>query len=1011
MPGYLRRIPTWGRYLACLLFAALLFAAWPARADGQTPSQPLNASGNRNNPLSVDPIDQGEGYSAILYDNRNGLPTSEANAIAQTNDGFLWIGSYAGLIRYDGVSFERIESPDGILNTRCLYLDSLGRLWIGTNDFGIFLMDGSSLARVDRADQLPSVSIRSIAEDDRGLIYAATAAGVATVDASLRVHMVQDDRLAAMTVQELRPGCDGLMYGLTQRGDLFMMKDGSVTGWLAHENCGFDSFLAVLPDFAEPGALYVATVDAGTECALILHGRPEDGFASAKAYDCSPLSTVSRMEWIDGNLWLCAGNGIGRLDSQGFRLLKNTPMDKLVGHVMTDDEGNLWFTSTRQCVMKIVPNRFLDLFGQYGIPSDIINSTCMLNGRLFIGTDESGLMVVENGKLLDALPLTEARTASGETIQADDLLLYLRGERVRSVIRDKQDRLWISTWRHNHGLICYDHGTMTAFTQADGLQSNEVRTVSECEDGSILVAQLDGVSLIRDMRVVDSWGAQEGLVVTSILTLTEGYNGELLFGSDGGGIYAVGPDGLRRIGLKDGLKSEVILRIRRSRYRDIYWIATGNSIAYMTPDYRITTVENFPHSNNYDFYESSRGDLWVLSSNGIYVVSADELLANEEIHSAYCGVSSGLPFIATSNSFSELTEDGILYIAGVKGVIRVNIDDPLKSIGRLKIALPYIGVDGERVYPDEEGVFYLPYSTRRLTIRPFIFNYSLVDPNVSWRLEGFDAGDTTVPRSSLSPAVYTNLRQGSYRFIIRADDPIGDCTISAEYSIVKLRSLSDNAAGSVFMDGTALFLLIGILLYSSMQRRRGMTDDRLYYASVICCIVLAVSDACSYLLENRTGAYIREIVYAVNLIFYASLEFFPYLFLLYLEHRSRPDAQRLKRLQLLYLIPFLLIYVFLLVSLPFGWVFSINLVNGYELGPWHHVIYLPIAFYFLISLFRVYRINPRLFLLGIVLIISRIIWDVWYYGISSTVFVYTLLLLSMYIETMNYSIFRREEKA
>ena len=138
------------------------------------------------------------------------------------------------------------------------------------------------------------------------------------------------------------------MYGLTQRGDLFMMKDGSVTGWLAHENCGFDSFLAVLPDFAEPGALYVATVDAGTACALILHGRPEDGFASAKAYDCSPLSTVSRMEWIDGNLWLCAGNGIGRLDSQGLRLLKNAPMDKLVGHVMTDDEGNLWFTSTRQ---------------------------------------------------------------------------------------------------------------------------------------------------------------------------------------------------------------------------------------------------------------------------------------------------------------------------------------------------------------------------------------------------------------------------------------------------------------------------------------------------------------------------------------------------------------------------------------------------------------------------------------------------------------------------------------
>ena len=226
MPGYLRRIPTWGRYLACLLFAALLFAAWPAQADGQTPSQPLNASGNRNIPLSVDPIDQGEGYSAILYDNRNGLPTSEANAIAQTNDGFLWIGSYASLIRYDGVTFERIESPDGILNTRCLYLDSLGRLWIGTNDFGIFLKSGSSLSRVDQPHQLVSVCIRSMAEDGNGLIYIGTAAGVATVDKDLTLRVVEDERLNAVTIRDLRLGGDGLIYGVTAGGDLFAMRDG-----------------------------------------------------------------------------------------------------------------------------------------------------------------------------------------------------------------------------------------------------------------------------------------------------------------------------------------------------------------------------------------------------------------------------------------------------------------------------------------------------------------------------------------------------------------------------------------------------------------------------------------------------------------------------------------------------------------------------------------------------------------------------------------------------------------
>ena len=79
------------------------------------------------------------------YDNSNGLPTSEANALTQTSDGFIWIGSYSGLIRYDGHTFERIDSTTGIASVVSLYADSKDRLWIGTNDSGIFLMEKDKL--------------------------------------------------------------------------------------------------------------------------------------------------------------------------------------------------------------------------------------------------------------------------------------------------------------------------------------------------------------------------------------------------------------------------------------------------------------------------------------------------------------------------------------------------------------------------------------------------------------------------------------------------------------------------------------------------------------------------------------------------------------------------------------------------------------------------------------------------------------------------------------------------
>ena len=141
------------RYIGFGLILLLLLFAYSA--CGETVS--MNASGVPNLALSVDPTERTEGFSAILYNNPNGLPTSEANAITETGEGFIWIGSYAGLIRYDGNTFERFDSTTGIANVRCLYVDSRDRLWIGTNDSGVFLLTGDSFRHWDKKDGLRSV--------------------------------------------------------------------------------------------------------------------------------------------------------------------------------------------------------------------------------------------------------------------------------------------------------------------------------------------------------------------------------------------------------------------------------------------------------------------------------------------------------------------------------------------------------------------------------------------------------------------------------------------------------------------------------------------------------------------------------------------------------------------------------------------------------------------------------------------------------------------------------------
>ena len=749
-------------FAAALILMIFMLAIFPAH--GETVS--MNVSGAPNLTLSVDPTGKAEGFSAIVYNNPNGLPTSEANAIAETSEGFIWIGSYAGLIRYDGNTFERIDSTTGIAGVRSLYVDSGDRLWIGTNDSGLFLMTKGELYNWDKAEGLKSSSVRTITEDAEGNICAGSTAGIAVIDKELKLSDLSDERIVSQTIRELRRGADGLVYGLTSAGDLFTLKGGTVNSFLSSENNKADGIMSLLPDAEHPGTVYL-----GTDQGRILRGKPEDGFADAEEIDLSPLSDVESMECIDGVIWICSGDGIGNVDAKGFHLLENMPMDNSVGHVMTDYEGNLWFTSTRQGVMKIVPNQFTDVFEQCGLASEVVNSTCMVGTQLFIGTD-AGLIVTENGKKVESLPLTKAVTASGKELETTDLLEYLANVRIRSVIRDSMGRAWISTWR-KQGLIRYDNGEIMAFTPEDGLFSDRIRTVSECEDGRILVANTGGVSIIDGDRVVGGYREDDGIAVTEILTLAEGFNGDIILGSDGGGIYVTGPEGTRLIGKEEGLNSDVILRIKRGLSRDVFWIITSNSIAYMTPDYKITTVQKFPYPNNFDLYENSKGDVWVLASNGIYVTSAEELIANESVEPVFYGIPNGLPYIATANSFSELTAEGDLYIASSSGVVKVNIEKSFENIDNMKVAVPYVDADGARIYPDEAGTFVIPSDTRKLTVSSFVFNYSPTNPQVSYRLEGFDSAATTVDRSELVPVDYTNLRGGDYRFVMQLKDSMG----------------------------------------------------------------------------------------------------------------------------------------------------------------------------------------------------------------------------------------------
>ena len=718
--------------------------------------------------LSVDMTARGEGYSAVLYDNTNGLPTAEANAIARTSDGFIWIGSYSGLIRYDGNTFERIDSTTGIASVVSLYVDSRDRLWIGTNDSGVAVMEKGSLKMYTKADGLMSSSIRSVSEDEDGNIYIATTHGLARVDTKMNLSLVDEPQINDEYIMSIRRGSNDVIYGVTVDGDIFTMKGGKLTGFYNGVKLGIEDVYSILPDSKEAGCVYIGTKESGG-----FHVNLGGGFIDSETIKVHPLEYINSIEYIGDDLWLCADNGIGIVKNGRFIKLENLPMHSSVERMMTDYQGNLWFTSSKQGVMKIVPNRFTDIFDHYGIDETVVNSTCMYNNCLFIGTKSEGLMIIgPTGRVLDEYPLIKAETSDHESIDGTDLIRMLSGCRIRSIIRDDDNRLWISTYSDN-ALLRLEKGTVTRFSQETGMPSDRVRTVFARSDGSVMAACSGGMAVIRDDKVVEVYNESTGLSNTEILTVAEGENGDMLLGTDGDGIYVINNSSTVRYGIESGLSSEVVMRIKKDPVHGVYWIVTSNSIAYMDKDHTIKTIREFPYSNNFDLYENSKGEMWILSSNGVYIIPTGELLKNEDMNPVFLGRDNGLPCIATANSYSELTEGGDLYIAGTTGVAKVNIENTFDDVSNVKMSVPYVSADGTRIYPDRSGTIVLPSGTHKLTVYDYVFTYSLMNPQVTYYLEGVDKEPMTVSRRELKSADYNDLKGGNYRFVMELKDSMG----------------------------------------------------------------------------------------------------------------------------------------------------------------------------------------------------------------------------------------------
>ncbi len=753
-------------------------------------------------------------YVQTIYSSTNGLPCGEANDIAQTNDGILWIGTYAGLYRYNGKEFRWMDNYESIRNVNCLYVDEEGRLWVGTNDNGLSILINEQIANVvDQSMGLPANSVRSIIRSSDGYYYIGTTSSMQVL--SLNYGMQRITTLSEVMYADHSAADDeGRIAAVTSSGMLYLIRKGQILssrrltgGTSAFKSCTFD------PE----GYLLAATT--GNE--IYRFDVSKDWFEEKEVWTCGDLVSIKNLAFQDsGVLFITADNGVGFRTPEGrFERLNTTGFNNSVDNMLVDYQGNMWFTSSRLGLLRMAPSDFRDIYGTAGMTDRVVNTTVFWQGVYYFGTDKGLDAADEEGKQQIRNELTE----------------QLAGIRIRCMMPDSRGSLWICTY--GSGLIEVEKdGTQHLYNNETGANGNRTRVVKELSDGTILSASDTGLTYIRDHEIIHTIGQENGKISSMILTLTEMPDGTILAGTDGNGI-AVLENGevSRMLTRKDGLSSEVILRTVRDEKGNGVFVVTSNGLCYMDADGSIRTLDNFPYYNNYDIWIQDQEDLYVLSSAGIYVTKREELLSGKaNIKCDLLDRRRGLNSSLTANAWTWYdTEKGELYLACDSGAFAINIEGLNSGASVFRMNVPYVRMDGDYRRIERNTTLTVPRGTGKLEINPEVINYTIQDPYVGYKMEGFESDWTIVPQNSLGSIVYTNLPAGDYTFRLAVFDNDQESILAERtYSISKEKELYDNGWFVVYLLLVPMFT-VGWVTWLLVKRREERIERELAEANRI----------------------------------------------------------------------------------------------------------------------------------------------------------------------------------
>ncbi len=692
----------------------------------------------------------------------DGLPQSSANAVIQSKDGYIWLATFGGLVRFDGRSFTVFDRSNsrGMHSDRILTIseDRDGALWCITED-GVLRYQHGVFTSFDVAGGRTAVTPFTVRQDSRGTIWI-IADGKPYMFSNNRfvpIPILRDSSLARRALNN-----SGGVWLYDGRKILRTIDDSVVvvmdlTKILSYKIQAFVEY----PEHS--GTYWIATDGEGVvrlSSGAIRKYTQRDGLASLFA----------RQLFVDhGNhLWAACFNGISRLEGDSFVPLRtvNEDLEKQFNVMTQDREGDYWVGTPARGLYRLRP-AIISMIGHHeGLMEEkMLSLVARKNGTFLFGTNCGGVYEWKNGKATYS-PLNKHMINlcvwslfedSKERVWVGSRVLYrfddinrkgvlfdsskgFTGLDIFAMMEDSRGRIWIGCF---NGLYLYNGHQFRRYSTDDGMSDNDVRALFEDRSGILWIGTTRGLNKFKNGKIthvplVSGPGNSVHALSDYIRAIYQDADGTLWFGSYGGGL----------IRLKDGKFSF------------------------------ITKKEGLYDNIVSDIVEDEQGNFWMGCNRGIFRASKTELNAVADgtlktVSTYSYGEPDGMNSAETNGGFQPSTiqdHNGHIYFPTVSGVAVVSTRNVQQN--DLPPPVKIEKLISENTSLPVSNAITLPYDSASLEIHYAALSYA--DPaknHFKYMMEGLD--QTWVAAGSRRTAFYWTIPPGTRTFRVIASNNDG----------------------------------------------------------------------------------------------------------------------------------------------------------------------------------------------------------------------------------------------